>query len=532
MTANGVRSTIAALIFLLPLAVPVTPAGAVEDKSARIKSLGGDAVEGIIPDFYTDFMNNPAILADKDRTEIIYRFVDADLDPLPFFWPDRNWDLERPDNHYFSYLHSADIFWGRKPGQWKFALSAVWRFDRSERSNPEYQRDYNSRYGIAISESRADIWRLDLTAAKKLTGGTMLGVRAGSYELYSYDRRQSLSQDERFRITDAVRKIAQRQTYERRSGSVNRRLAAYVEVGIRSEEKRSEFSELSFRLSRVSNNAYDSFSRTELDKLYGEFDGITYLTDQRFRQTIFSNGMEGDSWIFRFGGRHGSAWGYIFSAAASYERCGHNGSRWDSYEELDHDYVSEDRSESMETFETAGEGTFDRISGNVKAGRRFSLTRHLDLYLGAALFGTHTGWDYDPVTEVMWRASEDDDFNLTESSDKSAISYRFSSASLYLPAAVEFTPASFFTYYLSISPKVKLNVLSENVGLPENMVPEYISYLCGNEMTTTDIYTNQEVSTGFRLNYREKLFIDIYTRGYLLPDLRLDMLEINTGYRF
>ncbi|MFO7916077.1 MAG: hypothetical protein R6U43_10365 [Candidatus Krumholzibacteriales bacterium] len=503
---------------------------AAEDESARIMALGGSVVEGIIPDFYTDFRNNPAVLAGLDRTSILYRMVDRDIVDLPFFIFDYDWNLDNPYMYHSSPINAADIFWGRGPGSWKIALSTAWELSRSELNRPDIEY-FNDEYSIYSRENIKDSWSLDLTVARRAGSNLLLGMRVGGYSFYQKNEERGFRCWEYHRFEDAEELLRKQYARNDGSGLIARRLSAYIEFGLRTEKENGEFSELSFRVSRASNTYYENGWYIRLDSRYDEFSGTTYLTDQQYNSSNLENFAEGNSWIFGFSGRHRNDSGYIVAASATYERCLHDGARLKSMEDIDYNYVAEDLKELRESIDLRGEGSSDRMSGALKIGKKLILRRDIDLYLGIAGFGSHTGWNYDPVTEYKLRLRKDHDYYSERSSDRTEFSMKLNSAAVYLPVSLEFKPASFFTYFASATPFLHVEVTTEKLGLPDSGIFNNIDQICSSEITTRNIWTDYRITTGFRLNYRDKIHVDIFTGSSLFIE-NLSYLDINIGYNF
>lgn len=520
-------------ILLIIACLLIFPAGnlsAADDESARIMALGGSAVGGIIPDFYTDFRNNPAVLAGWSKTYVIYRLVDPDPARLPFCTIDNEWALNRSKLDYNSPVNALDIFWGRSESNWKLALSSIWKLSEREENSPRI--NYNSdNYRTRMEDSTYDIWLLDLTAAYDGGDNISLGIRAGGRGSYRRYEHRWLDYYNYYRFMDGRKVMSSNSSRDDGLESIFRRLSLYMECGLRTDYENGEFSELSFRVSRSSNTSYTDDWDVRLDKEYDEFGGTVYLTDQRYNSGIIENMAEGDSWEFGFRGRHRTESGYVITAAGSYERCVHDGSRIESDTDLDYDYVAEDQEELTEALYIKGEGTFDGISGAIKIGRKLTLRRDVDLYVGFAGFGSHTGWNYDPVTEYKLNTRKDHDYYRERSSDRTEFSMVVNRAVLYLPFSLELKPASFFTYFASATPFLNLEVTTRKLGLPDSGDYNNINQICSNEVTTRNVMTDYRITTGFRLNYREKIYIDIFTGSTLFTEY-LSYLDINIGYNF
>mgnify|MGYP006286159823 CR=1 FL=1 len=503
---------------------------AAEDESARIMALGGGAVEGIIPDFYTDYRNNPAVLGGREKTTAFYRLVNPDPARLSLYTIDNEWNLYQHYLEYRSPVNAADFFWGRGESKWKFAVSSIWKLSETEESRNRIY--YNSEdYRAIMTEEADDIWLLDLTAAYRIDDDISLGVRFGGRGSYNRYKRRWLDYLCYYRYMDGREVIGSVTTRDDGHGEIFRKVSLYLEGGLRADYENGEFSELAFSVSRSANTSYTDGWDFSLRKDYDEFSGTTYLTDQRYGSGIMENLAEGDSWKFGFKGRHRTESGYIVTAAGSYERCVHDGSRFEADTELDYDYVAEDQEELYESLYFKGEGAFDGISGALKVGRKLTLRKELDLYIGFTGFGSHIGWNYDPVTEYKLSSRRDDDYYSERSSDRTEFAVDVNRAVIYLPISLEFKPASFFTYFASAIPFLHAEMTTRKLGMPDSGRYNNINHICNNEVTTRNLWTDYNFNTGFRLNYREKIYIDLYTGSTLFTE-RLSYLDINIGYNF
>jgi hypothetical protein len=528
-TVKGFR--ILVLLTIIASVMKPGSAPASEDQSARLQSLGGKAVEGIIPDFYTDFRNNPALLAGSEKTELMYRLVDYCGASLPFYQLEINGTWEQPEISNYHYLNAMDYFWERGRGKWNIALSTLWKFSREESSRPEVdylQNDYSSR----LSEIDNDAWRIDLAAAFMTGDDISFGFRAGAYGFYNMIQRQDISYRKNYYIYNA-REILNR-SYERNdiSNSIRRTVSAYLECGIRTEEGEESFSEISFKASKVTSTSYIERNYRRLDKFYDEYSGTVYLTERYYDNELSDNYAGGNSWIFEFQGRHRTESGIVLSASGSYERCNCDLSRWNSIEDLNYDYISEDQSEIRESIYDGGEGTFDRIHGTLKAGRKVQFNGKLNLYLGISALGSHTGWNYDPVIEYRLRSREDLDSYSENASDRTSLSIDMNNLDLNLPISLEFKPAAFFTFFSAVVPEFSFEVKTERMGFPDYGILEGSGYIYDYEITTSTIRTQYLMPTGFRLNYGERLDIEVFTEGYLFYTSELHSLNMNISYRF
>lgn len=519
------------LIVSVWIAVTVNTADA-EEYSARIKSLGGRPVAGIIPDFHTDFINNPAVLADLDRSEIFYRLIDNNTARLPFYQLNQSWEKTRPLVDHTSSINGLDIFWGSEASRWKFALSTILKLGKEESSEPE-SRYYMDEYRIRLKENNADSWKIDLTGAYKMSGGTSFGIRAGGYGFYDMTETQYLTTSSSYRSEYGEKRLYRKSISDdsRYPNITVRRVAAYIQGGVRTVKGKGSFSEISFNISTISNFAARKDWNRGYWYYYDRYSGNDYITEHGINADDYSSASGGRSWVIGVRGRHRTESGYTFSAEGSYERCGYDGSRGQRHEDSEYDYVGEYADERIEKTYISGEGNSDDISAAFRMGKAQRLNSNLNLHFGLAAFASYTGWKFDPVMDKSVYRRQDNDIYYEKLSDRISFSSKLNTFSLFVPASIEYKPAAYFTFYSSLVPDIRCEILREKVMPPGEGLPENIECLMANEITTRNIHTDYNIAAGFTINYGEKLFIDVYTKSDIIPE-RLYDLDINIRYLF
>ena len=179
------RSLLPLEAFLL-FALFFAPAGAHAQQypSARIESLGGEAVTGIIPDTLTDIYLNPAYLHRCSRLTINYgqRWTEDFSMRFPYIWqrsPVRD-DLNSQKETELS-------LYGIPLGSWRMGISAGWYLDYQDDSNPSHNVRYNSNgisenYSNDANHRDAHNYRIDLSASREISSGTVIGIRGGGFQ--------------------------------------------------------------------------------------------------------------------------------------------------------------------------------------------------------------------------------------------------------------------------------------------------------------------------------------------------------------
>jgi len=125
------RRIFAGAIMVLGLALSAQSPLAEDRPSARIYSLGGEHVSGIIPDTYTDLTVDPAYACLVDRLTVGYarRSIYEFAPTVPYLSEDTPYRLSYNRNTFMANEMSV---YGVELSNWRAALFAQWRIGSSQ----------------------------------------------------------------------------------------------------------------------------------------------------------------------------------------------------------------------------------------------------------------------------------------------------------------------------------------------------------------------------------------------------------------
>jgi hypothetical protein len=165
--------------------------------SARMYSLGGDNVAGIIPDLYTDIEINPAYASFADGFTINYgrRSAPAFNSVFPYVTGSNSGRYVYNNGTYPTNLLSLR---GLRLARWSLALSAEFGVDDRESNSTDlgvrmYSSSYEQWSYQRLSDATEDFWRVDLAAGRPFGDRYTLGLRLRGYGYYDTHSSASLN---------------------------------------------------------------------------------------------------------------------------------------------------------------------------------------------------------------------------------------------------------------------------------------------------------------------------------------------------
>ncbi len=438
-----IRSRIfAALTVLLALSLRPGEALSLEHQSARIASLGGDHVAGVIPDLYTDIGVNPAYAFFADRLNASYaRRYDPGYDPsLPYL-------MEGSGTISGSSMMVNELSaWGIRLSSWRTAVFAQWALYRPEamRSYPETGFNNTGAYS-EVSEigesSNNDYARIDLAAARPLGDRYALGLRiqGKAYNSYSSDA-HALAWDQ-YSDPFFIDLSRQRRATEARAYQ-GRRFSIDVQAGIAKSDDSGPRTD--FAITASYDRPDHRRERYELD-ITKEYDQMGNIDDYSYYRYYWNDAREGELWSlaaeFRrlFGGGirvlaggHVSTGSYETDWSASESQL-----RWGGWSEMDETV--------MGAF--GGDGTLLDGSCYVNGNKVFSIHRTIDLYLGLRGVYARISAEEEPI--VQYSISVDGAESGAQIDQALRLESVEESFALSIPLSVEFRPAGWFSYFSS-----------------------------------------------------------------------------------
>ncbi|MCK4351565.1 MAG: hypothetical protein KAX13_11935, partial [Candidatus Krumholzibacteria bacterium] len=415
-------------------------------------------------------------------------------------------------------------------GEWRFAASAEWRIDYTERSKPSYSSYHGhfpeiqqgTRYETAKNNKR--YVRVDLSAARELAGDYKLGIRLGGTTAKIEDSVTNVTTTHFFDIhTDPYELVPEGRRY---SHSVENEVVCYsggfVQIGLLRDSE-SKLRSIDLRISR--NETYlrhlhqNIYSDTHYDQ-WGDPD------EYDREETKWRDERSGTIWSYDLFGRLSSASGLRIFAGVGFEHMNYETDWMDlvyDYGWSDYNYPEMDNRATMD-FE--GDGDYAGASAFLKIGKTMRLRDDLEITAGLHAWMTRRWTDEKPLADITIYSLVDESF-FTISLDKPLeISTDRTDAGLNIPIAIDFEPANWvsiwsgfrvYTRYRRLNDEIpKIDALHlENFTSAlelENYTSAYDTY------QLDDVYVGSTATVGVSLHYKDRFFVDIYTGSDVTPD--------------
>jgi hypothetical protein len=437
-----------------------------------------------------------------------------------------------------NYTNGIDIYGASLMG-WKTAFSSEWRFSDEKSSNPsitEYMNydasRYRTNYGNYCSKDSRDFWRLSLATARNLGKKLSLGVRIGALRYYYTSQYRHLDYYEQYIYNyekyDYI--LDEEHTQDYAHPITKRHTSIYLQLGVHSGKKEKSFSDLILDISR--NSSFSSVENWDLD-IYREYNypnDVLKLRQYRYDIEENNESNESDIWSFQLKGRHKCHSGVTLYAGGGYETSGYDVS-WltnDIY------YIwktsGSTKISCLKTIE--GEGLFHKINFFTKAGKRFSISKKLNLITSFVSFADRRYFEQTPNINSYSLRQTSNDTLRTSSSDRISLSSETNEIAIYLPISAEFKPAKYFTLFGAFNPYFHWRKTTNQIAIPTNIA---------GIVQREGIYNLKEQNSGFTashtftigcsLHYNNKLFFDIYSASDITPD-SLNSLVVDMRYLF
>jgi hypothetical protein len=531
------------LAVLLTLLLRPGAAPALEHQSARISSLGGDHVVGVIPDFYTDIGVNPAYAFFAGRLNVGYA-----RRRIPSYAPSVPYLMEGSGSYPGSSLMVNELSaWGIRLSSWRTAVFAQWALYRPESVSSYPNTGFDNQAYSELREdwesSNNDFARIDLVAARALGDRYALGLRLQGrvYNHYASSMRKYGYEGYYDRLF--VDLYNQRRETQVRSFA-GRRYSLDLQAGVVKSDDTSPRTDLAIKASL--NRPDYRQERYELD-ISKDFDQAGALNEYSYYRYYWNDARKGDIWSLALTFRHSFDGGIRVLAGGDISTCSYE-TEWSNSEERLAWGWTDTNWKVAGAFD--GDGTLLDGSCFFKGGKVFGLHRTTDLYLG--LHGVFS----------RARAKEEPLAHYAIATDGEESTVRFDQANrlestetlcdLFIPFSVEFRPSSYFTYYSSFILYAKWRKLSTAQPFPSLFTfrpPASVSRLGSARLAGTssqaivepaayssewerDLATGYAVTLGFSLHYRDRFFVDVYTQSEMIPLYYFDDNVIDIRYVF
>jgi hypothetical protein len=537
------RGILAGAIVVLGLVSPAQSPLAEDRPSARIYSLGGEVVSGVIPDLYTDLSINPAYAYFADRLTLNYGRRDAS-----------GFDMAFPylSGHYISGSASSFVYgtdeislYGIRVSGWRMALSAQWQLSQDESTVSLMDIGTGGNEYIAAIRDYAsyekDFGRIDVAAARSIGDRSVFGFRLqgrGYYESHSRIGSRETESYMDFFYADISRKWTQYDADSR----LKRQLGLDFQAGVARRDGNEPASELVLQASLRSLDYQKQLYGLDITREYNaahELDGYWY------NNTIWSDKREGVLWVYVLSVRHAFRGDIRVYSGVSLSTASYDAEWIDFNRYIDWDLYSGGK---MISGEFAGDGSLWEASYFLKGGKEFSLHETLDLTIGlyGGLQRMHA--EEDPVIHYAQSLSGGD---TTRIDQPSSLRYRGTRVNIYIPLSIEFRPSSYFSFFsgFTIYGKWRKDV-TENPALSlfyceyphTSSVPGGASRAGASEHLTVfpeasvanwdrGLYTGNVVTLGFSLHYRDRFFVNVYSNSEIIPS-SLGTRTIDVRYAF
>ncbi len=517
------------LVALLALSLRPGAALAIDNSSARISSLGGDHVAGVIPDLYTDLTVNPAYALFADKLVVCYakRGNRGYAPSLPYL-------TESSGNFYGSSMLVNELSaWGIRLSSWRAAVFAQWELYRpeSEWSDPSIDVDlqYVSRLRKYQRDGSDDFARIDLIAARALGDRYALGFRLQGWGYSNFFSEMNTYLSDEYRDPFFSRLSYQRRQTNARS-FLGQRLSFDFQAGIVKSNDAGPETDLALRasLDRLDyrKESYDLDISKEFDAS-SEFDAYNYY---RYH---WNDARRGDLWNFALTFRHSFDGGIRVFAGGGVSTCSYETAWSDSEDRVRWGWSSPVDQTVAGAFD--GEGSLIRGSCFFKGGKIFNLHETTDLHLGLRGVFARTRTEEEPLVHYAIAAEgEESAVRIEQPTRLESIE---TSLDLSVPISVEFRPSGFFTFFSSFiltgrwdKQAVTQPTLSffrynppvagysangaHRAGASSQIVIEPEAYSTDWER---NLSTGGAVTLGFSLHYRDRFFIDVYSETEIIP---------------
>jgi hypothetical protein len=530
------------LVVLLALALRPGAALAIDNSSARISSLGGDHVAGVIPDLYTDIGVNPAyaFFADKLNMGYARRRNPGYAPPLPYLM-EGSGDRSGP-----SMMVDELSAWGIRLSSWRTAVFAQWALYRPESVSSYPYIGFDNGAYVELREegysSNNDFARIDLIAARALGDRHTLGLRvqgraynnyASDLSAYAYDRYYDLF------FTDLY---SQRRETRIRSFS-GRRYSLDLQAGMAKSDDTGPRTDLTIKASL--NRPDHRQERYELD-ISKEYDQVGEIDAYSYYRYYWNDAREGNIWSLALMFRHFFDGGIRVLAGGDVSTCSYETEWSSSVERLRWGWQETD-SKVAGAFD--GDGSL--LGGHCffKGGKVFSLHRTTDLYLGLHGVFSRTRAEEEPL--VHYAIETDGEESAVRFDQPVRLESIETSFDLFFPFSVEFRPSSFFTYYSSFVLYGKWRKLSATYPIPSLFTyrpPVSVSRVGGASLAGTssqaviepaayltdwerNLSTGSAVTLGFSFHYKDRFFIDVYSGTEIIPtNLTNQVIDIRYAF--
>ena len=515
-----------ALLFII---IVLAPAGsrAQQYPSARIESLGGDAVSGIIPDTLTDIYLNPAYLYRCPRLTINYGQRRTGTFQIRF---PRILVRRLVRNNINSYDVTELTLLGITAGSWKIGLSAGWYLDYRDDATPGsniyiYTNNISEDYSIDSHHEDNHDYRVDLSISREISPATAIGFRVGGFHrTYIYEHANQRQRYE-FNIDEyGYEDLIKYEGYSYRKNDNHKRAnSLFLQAGLLTDSGGKERSIL-FRITR--NEIYSKYRNKDLSTAtnYDQFGGADSYV---YRDEHARDERKGVLWAYDIRGRFSLQNGFRIFAGGGFEHMNYETSWMDSYlrYEWEDDWMVHE-SEKRTSLLFDGEEEYRGFNVFLKAGRTTELREDLKLTAGIHSYMRWSRAKEDPVSLITLYSRVDSAYITLPVERKLGISTETINAVFSVPLAIEYEPARWISIWSGF--RIYANYTREKDRLPNISAVDVINFLDPSTIvsyfddigvkTVDDIILSSTATFGLSLRYRNRFFVDVHTGYDVTPD--------------
>lgn len=515
--------------------------------SARTYALGGEAVAGIITDYYTDLMLNPAYAGLAGEFTLNYGQRESPSRAFPY--SHLNKQLNIITHTTGAYRTNELLAYGIDLWGWKLAVASEWYVNNSDDTDLDYdQYQYGTNYRImAVTTRRYDkrnYLHAALSCSKRLGGNRILGIRIGAFDYYNRHIYQRNLQMERHNFIEGTGEWFLTETEERYELDENtqRWVSPYMQIGLLHDGGTEAVVTVSYDPVYIRWEEFSLF----IENRYNE--STQARTDYYYDRENWIDRRDGDVWSFGLSGRHAFANGFRIFAGGAYSTAAYDA----GWMYCLRDYWWREYLNDFNTYQSlAGEADFSKILCFVRGGRTFNLERRLDVTAGFSCRFTRSLNDEELYATLFQNTVSDEEEERTTVSGPAHLEIERLSARLIIPLAVEFRPVGYFTFFGGLTTHFEWTWDNEELGI----LPVFTNIsqihplpaqpaVAGGRVALRQLIEEKTIESsdetmtsffsgtfGFSLRYRERLFFDIYSGSDLTPDL-MAFLYLDLRYEF
>jgi len=520
--------------------------------SARILSLGGRYVSGIIPDFYTDLYINPAYSSIAEGLTLNYGQRNVPIVRFPF--P----SLRKNSSAYFPYVGSGYsqelLAYGISVSEWKMAIDVEWHWGDQDGADTWFDYDaympnrVRQYYGEDFSTSRNIFWRGNFTVAHPIGDDYVMGVRIGGsqWDNSSSKIRETYSNYYWIEEEPPELRLSDESYLLYTNEDIARITRMMLQIGILRRSDRGMSSGISML---VSMDKLHSRTHRNDFRTISVYDNSSEIDLYEYEDLEWRDKRYGDLWAFHLQGHHifplgirlFMEGGFALSDYKTDWRDHLDYLRWGDY------YVSR---EVVASTAFSGEGSFKEINYLAKIGRTTRIMRNLEVTTGLYGFYEKEWSDENPLVEDRAVLNIDTEGLEFTGSRRTTISYETETSGIACPIAIEYKPSKYFSFFSGFVVKVTWEKNTEEFNVPEvydiiqhpgslyNNI-QFVSFspTNTNQAQTSDrnvderLSSSRQATLGFSLHYQDRLFVDVYTGTNVLPD-HLSSLIVDLRYKF